>query len=172
LAIDLTMALSIDLLRQLRDGVLDLVLTLYAPKFARELLILPIPASRIMALLPAGHHLAAKPSITPRQLAAERLIMMPENAQSAFGDQCLMILNRHRADLVVPHRSTGSAMTQSMVERGLGIGFVSEFSVRPSAESALVPIDSPQAFLRHVVLTLRHAKPEVRDLAHEIAGAD
>ena len=168
--IDMVMGMTHELLRQLTEGAVDLALTIVPHEPPQGITVTPVCTSRLVALVPAGHALARAATIAPEALAAEALILMPSELPSVFVRCCEMLLNEggHRAGRV--HQSTNSAMTQSLVERGFGIGLVSEYSVRDTDRSVRVPILSPHAVLQHVMLTPRAAPAPVRQLMAEVAG--
>lgn len=161
------------LLRQLLDGVIDIALTLESPGgYPKGIAAIRLPASRIMALVPVGHPLAAAKQVSPVQLVRERLVMMPEDWPSPFARQCTRIFEA--AGVVVPkiaYHAASATIDQNIVEQGLAVGLVSEFSVRDTAASVRIPLKSRHATLAHALLydSERKSKliPQLVDLLTE-----
>lgn len=171
-AIDSVSGLSIDLLRQLLDGAIDIALTIDAPRFPKGVEVRNLRPARILALFPVAHSLATAEFVTPKMLSAERLILMPDTSASTFARQCMKIFHGANVDPVAAHHSASAAITQSLVEQGLGVGLVSEFSVRRTAHSTPIPIRSRQALLTHVLLCRSSASAHVRTLIERVTADD
>jgi DNA-binding transcriptional LysR family regulator len=154
--VETTVDLSANLLARVLSGDVDLVLTLDGlGRLPATLLATPLPATRLMALARRDHPLGRRRRVTPQQLVQWPLIMMPDTGLSPFALRCAELVRHDGVQLDVTCRSTNSAMTQSLVEQGAGVGIVSEFSVRDTDLSVRVPIHGPGVNLELTVLRLR-----------------
>lgn len=147
--------------RQILDGTIDIALTVASAEgYPKGLVARRLPSARIMALVPTGHDLSTKSIIRPKDTANERMLLMPEEPPLPFSRQCARIFNAAGVRPLNAYEVINAPVTQSLVEAGLGIGLISEFSVRDSAGSVRVPLKSRHAKLGLALLHKRRPKSE------------
>ena len=138
--------------RQLLDGIIGLALTVASTEgYPKGLVAKRLPPSRIMALVPINHDLARESVIQPSTLANERMILMSDDSPRPFAQQCAKIFRMADTAPTAVYQVENAPITQLLVEEGLGIGLVSEFSARDSAKSVRIPLKSRHAALPLVV---------------------
>jgi len=86
--------------------------------------------------LPPGHPLALKPTILPRDLDGERLIILQEG--HCLGDQVLGFCSRGDHRPRIRFRSAQLETLQSLVHAGMGISLVPEMALREPGGNAPV----------------------------------
>lgn len=154
---------------QVLDGMIDIALTVASVDgYPKDIVAKRLPPARIMALVPTGHDLSMKSSITPAELAKERMILMPEEPPLPFSRACAKIFDAAGVQPQTAYEVINAPVTQSLVEAGLGIGLVSEFSARDSARSVRVPLESRHARLGLAVVHDRRPKSEFVPLLAEL----
>lgn len=147
--------------RQILDGTMDIALTVASPDGCPKGLVeRRLPPARIMALVPTSHNLSASKGVRPKDLANERMLLMPEEPSLPFSRQCAKIFKAAGVKPQTAYQVVNAPITQSLVEADLGIGLVSEFSVRDSAGSVRVPLESRHAKLGLALLHKRRPKSE------------
>jgi LysR family hydrogen peroxide-inducible transcriptional activator len=106
---------------------------------AERLEIMPLLTEELFLALPSDHPLARKRTPSPRDLEAERLIVMQEG--HCLGDQVLGFCNRRDLRPMIGFRSAQLETIQSLVAAGMGISLipamaaVSEKTKRPAYRS-------------------------------------
>ena len=99
----------------------------------------------VVAFLPTSHPLAAKPVLTPDDLAEETFVTYPRSANPAFYDKFIALLEQTGYRTAVGTRRTQIRATSSWPSRGLGIVFgpvsFEERSLVVARELIGVPLD-------------------------------
>lgn len=166
--------LSPDLIDQLSRDMLDLgVLNLPLLELPLALTRHDLPPSRIVLLVRTDHPLAERGEVAPRELAAEPLIFFPALAAVPFAIQCRRIFEEARVEPVIAQRTNSSALAVRLTAAGYGSALMSEFSLGAlPPDLTTVAIDSPQAWLQHVLIHPRDrlAEPTGR-LVEALLGA-
>ncbi|OAN44825.1 hypothetical protein A6A04_08405 [Paramagnetospirillum marisnigri] len=162
------------LLGELAAGQLDLVLMSGAPRDDRHLTVTPLFHESLWAALPLGHPLAAKPSLSPTDLAGEQLILLE------FGDglrePALALCHRAGCREHPDFRATSLDTLRQMVATGLGASCLPALYVDAEAladeQIVMRPFDAP-APGRVIDLTWRRTSvraPELRLFAELVAA--
>jgi len=152
--IETTVALSPSLELQVAHGVIDAALV-NVPLSSEPagLVIQPIAPSRLCLLVARSHSLARLKRVHPSALRDAPLIMCPETPPNAFARACEKLFVAAGITPTVAHRSTSSAITEVLVERGLGAGIVTQHSVRPdNPRLKCIPFDSEESLYQHAVI--------------------
>lgn len=169
--IETTVALSPSLELQLAHGIVDAALVnLPLSAESAGLVVRPIAPSRICALVPKQHALAKLTHVRPAALQGVPLIMCPEMPANAFARQCEKLFVAGGVTPLIAHSTTSTSIVEVLVERGLGVGIVSEFSVRQNnASLKIIPFDSRESLYRHaVVYRSDRCSEELINLVHSI----
>lgn len=107
----------------LTDGTLDAGF-LYNPPDDPALVSLPMAAHGLMLAVPAGHSLAAEPSITLDRLADQPFIGFRRQASPVYHDQLSEALNRAGFTPTILQEMESEADMLALVNAGAGIAFV------------------------------------------------
>lgn len=89
--------------------------------------------------MPSGHPLAGRASVTPRDLAGERWIGVPEGYP--FDTVRIAIDNRAGEPLRIVQRLRDNRTVESLVAAGQGCALLPRFTTRPRSGVVLVPLD-------------------------------
>lgn len=149
-----TVALSPSLESQVTHGVLDaalvnLPLTSNPPGFVVQ----PVTPSRLGVLMLRQHPLAKSKRILPTALHGLPLILPPESPANALARQCERLLRSGGVTPTVISRTTSTVIMEILVQRGVGVGLASQYSVRPNnPQIKLVPLASDDAIYRHAAI--------------------
>jgi DNA-binding transcriptional LysR family regulator len=152
--IETTVALSPSLELQVAHGIIDAALVnLPLSSDPAGLVMQSIAPSRLCLLVEKTHPLARLTRVHPAALRDVPLIMCPEVPANAFARQCEKLFVAGGITPTIAHRSTSTAITEVLVERGLGAGIVTEHSVRPhNPRLKCIPFDSEESLYRHAVV--------------------
>lgn len=152
--LETTVTLSPSLELQVAHGILDAALVnLPLNTDSAELVVQPIKSSRLGLLVPKQHPLARAKHAHPSMLEGLPLVLPPEAPKNAFTRQCEQLLMRAGVDPQVAGRTTSTALTEVLVERGVGVGIASEHSVRPNnPRLRLLPFNAEVSVYRHAVI--------------------
>jgi DNA-binding transcriptional LysR family regulator len=148
-----TVGLSPAIELQVAHGIVDAALiNLPLSSEPAGLVVRPIAPSRICLLVPRKHPLARRSAARPATLQGVPLVICADSPPNAFASQCEKLFVMAGVTPTISCRSTSTAITELLVERGAGVGIVSEYSVRPdNPRLKLVPIESEQNLYRHAV---------------------
>lgn len=116
--------------RQFDLGVVEL------PMSKSGVIVQPLPPSRIVAIMPAGHRLADRASVTLHDLAAERLVL--PSPQSYLRYQIDDAFNRQGITPNVVAETPTSPLVCALVAEGAGIGLVSAWTPSPHGDARMV----------------------------------
>jgi DNA-binding transcriptional LysR family regulator len=145
----------------------------------RELVERPLLVDRLAAFVPAAHTIAAKRSVTLRELAAAPLILTGRDSSvRAIVDHAV---RRERLSVVVAHEATYMTTALGLAAAGLGIAILPE-AARTSAPAALHMVSIRRPVLSRqlglVMKTGRSLSPaaqqlvDILDSAPAAAGAE
>lgn len=140
IAIETYVGTSSDLLAKLEQNAFELILT-NQPVGPHDgaLVEHPLPPSRVLALVPQGHRLAGRASLSPQEIADETLICMPVASSLPFARVIARLFEDAGITPRVGHQTVDTSISIRLASEGLGIAVVSEFSVSADL-SALVAI--------------------------------
>lgn len=128
----------------------------------------PLAEDEMLAVLPPGHRLSARPSIAMRELAAEPFVMSTGGCEPII----TAAARRAGARLDVAYEARETATVLAMVEAGLGVSVVPALSVHTGSPALVTrPLDPPVP--RHLALAVRElaaASPAARAFL-ELAAA-
>ncbi|MCL2793937.1 MAG: LysR family transcriptional regulator [Microbacteriaceae bacterium] len=130
---------SLDLAEAVRRGRLDLSLFGLPATAAPGLAVHRLTTTPFVAVLPAGHRLAAHRRVRLADLAAERFV----DAPMGFGNRDVLdaALGTHGIVRDVTAAVTETAAIPALVAAGLGVALLPELLVPPAAEGvAVVPL--------------------------------
>ncbi|OZI38430.1 LysR family transcriptional regulator [Bordetella genomosp. 10] len=116
--------------RQFDIGVVEL------PMSRSGVSVRPLPACRIVAVLPARHRLAGHDRITLRDLAGERLVL--PSPQSYLRYQIDDAFNRQGIVPDVVAETPTSPLVCALAAEGTGIGLVSAWTLAPQGDARIV----------------------------------
>lgn len=116
--------------RQFDIGVVEL------PMSKAGVSVQPLPACRIVAVLPAGHRLAGHSRISMRDVAGERLVL--PSPQSYLRYQIDDAFNRQGITPDVVAETPTSPLVCALVAEGSGIGLVSAWTPEPHSDTRIV----------------------------------
>ncbi|MFC4277716.1 LysR family transcriptional regulator [Achromobacter aloeverae] len=116
--------------RQFDIGVVEL------PMSKSGVSVRPLPASRIVAVLPARHRLAGQDRIALRDLAGERLVL--PSPQSYLRYQIDDAFNRQGITPDVVAETPTSPLVCALVAEGSGVGLVSAWTPMPNDDARIV----------------------------------
>lgn len=133
------------LLAELAHGDLDLVLVHDGPTEDDHVTVVPLFREPLWAVLPLGHPLAAKPVLTPADLAGERLILL--ELGDGLRDPGLELCKAGGATEHPDFRATSLDSLRQMVATGLGATLLPALYVEAEAladrEIAVRPLAAP-----------------------------
>ncbi|PZR00254.1 MAG: LysR family transcriptional regulator [Cereibacter sphaeroides] len=134
-----------DLYEGLRSGAMDAALS-YEMDIPADLHFLPLIALPPHALLPAGHPLAARKSVTPAELASHPLVLLD---MPFSGEYFLSVFTRRGLKPRVVERTHDMGLMRAMVANGFGYSIANirlRSDVAPDGQPlTIVPIDDPKA---------------------------
>jgi len=166
------------LVGQLEAGRLDLLL-LASPCACGEAEVLRIAPDPFLAVLPAGHRLAAREQVPVAALVGERLLLLEDG--HCLRDQALDACGLPRGTVPAEEGFAATSLHTlvQMVASGLGVTLVPRLAVEggvlAGARVAVRPLDADGAMPgRHLALAWRSRSPrgsEFRGLAPAIAGS-
>lgn len=149
-----------DVEQWLRDGTVDMAfITLPAPEGTR---VIPLAEDELLAILPKGHPLAAKPQISTSCLGREPFISLLQSSDHDIHralDKAGIIPN-------IRYTTKDDYAIIAMVEQGLGISIVPELLIRGRSQNVEVRPLEPRA-TRTIALALAEgvASPAVEAFA-------
>ena len=149
-----------DVEQWLRDGTVDMAfITLPAPEGTR---VIPLAEDELLAILPKGHPLAAKPQISAACLGREPFISLLQSSDHDIHralDKAGIIPN-------IRYTTKDDYAIIAMVEQGLGISIVPELLIRGRSQNVEVRPLEPRA-TRTIALALAEgvASPAVEAFA-------
>lgn len=152
--LETTVTLSPSLELQAAHGIIDAALVnLPLSTDSAEFVVQTITPSRLGLLVPKHHPLARAKRAHPSMLEGLPLVLPPDAPKNAFVHQCEELLMRGGVQPIVAGRTTSTAVMEILVERGVGIGMASEYSVRPNnPRLRLIPFDTEGSLYRHAVV--------------------
>lgn len=152
--LETTVTLSPSLELQVAHGILDAALVnLPLSTDNTDLVVQPIKSSRLGLVVPKHHALARAKQAHPAMLEDLPLLLPPDAPKNAFARQCEQLLMRGGIQPLVAARTTSTALMEVLVERGVGFGIASEYSVRPhNPRLRLIPFSSEGSIYRHAVI--------------------
>ena len=158
--------LSNVLVRQLSEQALDIVFV-NRPLMASlgPFRAIDLPPSRIMLVVKSNHALAARKTVTTSHLGGLKLILPPQNGSVPFFLQCQRLIEELEVMPEIVHRTSSSILALEMVRGGFEAALLSEYSCDASSFGlAAIPINHPDAALRHVLLMPRDSNSSVANL--------
>ena len=135
LALDLIDGAAADHLAELVQGRLDLAFLPFAPE---RLASRPAWRERILVALPAGHRLAARPSLRWKDLSGQRLLLAADMAQM-IGDPVARA-GKAGLGLAISAQSTTCGTAIRLAVLGQGLALVSESAASPAAGLVYRPV--------------------------------
>lgn len=150
--IELSVALSPVLESQLAHGIVDAAL-LNTPLVgdASQLTVRPLAPSRLCLLVRPDHPLAEQRSVQPSALRDVPLILSPQIPSNTMARQCEKLFVAGRLTPTVVSRTTSTVVLELLVQRGIGAGIATEFSVSSSRRLRVIPFESPESAYPHAV---------------------
>ena len=158
--------LSNVLVRQLSEHALDIAFV-NRPLMASlgPFRAIDLPPSRIMLVVKANHALAALKTVSPNHLAGLKLILPPQEASVPFFLQCQRLIEELEVMPEIARRTSSSILALEMVRRDFEAALLSAYSCDASNSGLVaIPIDHPDAILRHVLLMPRDSNSSVANL--------
>ncbi|MFC4312905.1 LysR family transcriptional regulator [Steroidobacter flavus] len=154
IGLETTVTLSPSLELQVAHGLVDAALVnLPLSTDSAELVVQPIKSSRLGLVVPKHHPLAGSKQAQLSMLEGLPLVLPPDAPKNAFARQCEQLLMRGGIQPLVAARTTSTALMEVLVERGIGIGIASEYSLRPNnPRLRLIPLTAEGSMYRHAVI--------------------
>jgi LysR family transcriptional regulator, hydrogen peroxide-inducible genes activator len=128
------------LLQYLKENRIDMGL-LSLPVKDRGISALPVGKDPFYLAVRAGHRLASKKSVTLKDIAGERMLVLQEG--HCFGDQTLEFCRIGRQSPEVIFEGDSLASVLKLVESGYGITPVPGLAVEPRSRLKFVPFAKP-----------------------------
>lgn len=125
------------------SGGFDLGILGPPPANAPELKVAPLFRERVAVVVPAGHRLVGRSSVTLRELAEEPLIL--PRSRTGLRRVIDEAFNRQGLSERVAYEGDDFTIVQGMVEAGLGITLLPMPLPTPSSRVAVVPLRDPIA---------------------------
>ncbi|MGW5851681.1 LysR family transcriptional regulator [Streptomyces sp. NPDC055254] len=165
-----------DAVPMVRSGAADLALTYHfdgpppvRPDERPGLDWTPLMPDPLSLVLPAGHRLAGRPSLSPAELSADRWVLGCLKTEA--------FLRRYAAlagfELRVAASTTDYFFAQTLVSAGVGVSLVPQVSLAPAPGRVVVPVEPPRP-ARHIGVVTprrRRARPCAEALAAALADA-
>ena len=124
---------GVDVAAAIRTGTLDVAIV-RAPFTASNLVIQPIHSEPFVAVLPAGHALAGRKAVTPRELALSPFILFPRVASPGLHDTIIGLCIADGFSPVIVQEANAWLTVVGLVESGLGI------TIAPASVSRVCPL--------------------------------
>jgi LysR family hydrogen peroxide-inducible transcriptional activator len=140
------------LLERLRAGTVDVTI-LALPIRGSEFETAALLTERLFAVLPKQHKLAARRSLSLKDLRAEPFLLLRDG--HCFRDTAVAACDRARLHPQIVFESGQFSSLLSMVSVGMGVSIVPEMAVDRNARCRYVRIGDPQAARTIGVATLR-----------------
>lgn len=121
-----------DVAAAIRTGTLDVAIV-RAPFTARNLVIQPLYSEPFVAVLSAGHALAGREAVTPRELALSPFILFPRAASPRLHDTIIGLCIADGFSPVIIQEANTWLTVVGLVESGLGI------TIAPASASRVCP---------------------------------
>lgn len=155
---------SAGLLRQLRDGDLDIALVVFPDGPPADLHTRLVAAFELLLVVPTGHPLAARESVPLAELAGMAFVDGPPGyGNRAVVDRAFAAAGVHRT---IALEVADIATTASHIRNGLGIGFLSRFILDEIGDSGLATVrvsDQELCWRLYVAMSaLRPVSPATR----------
>ncbi len=126
------------LLDMLQSGEIDVALT-YDLELSQDMKIEPLMSLPPYVMLPAGHRLAARPGVTPEELADEPMVLLDLPVSREY---FLSVFHQRGVRPNVAERTSDIAVMRSMVANGFGYGIA---NMRPL--NTMSPDGKPLVFV-------------------------
>jgi len=130
------------LLERLRAGTVDLAV-LALPLRGHEFETFPLLTERLFAALPKKHKLAARRTISLKDLRSQPFLLLRDG--HCFRDTAVAACDRARLDPQIVFESGQFSSLLSMVGAGMGVSIVPAMATEKSAPCRYVPIADSQA---------------------------
>ncbi|MFF0596809.1 LysR family transcriptional regulator [Streptomyces antibioticus] len=119
----------------------------HAPAWPRTTTVTPLLREPLDIALPAGHPLAARPRLTPAEVADQPWITVHDGFPLLATVEAVAAAAGRRLDIV--HRVNEISVVAELVAAGGGVALMPRWTARPHPDVVLRPLDGVQA-LRHV----------------------
>ena len=130
------------LLDRLRGGVVDLAI-LALPTRGHDLEAFPLRTERVYAILPKGHRLARKASVSLKELGAEPFLLLRDD--HCFRETAIEVCKRARLLPRVVFESGQFSSILAMVGAGLGVSLVPEMALERRPDCSFVLVNDERA---------------------------
>jgi DNA-binding transcriptional LysR family regulator len=128
------------------------------------LLIAAVRADRLALVIPAGHRLAARPSVTIAELEGERLVMFPRHLAPGLHDAILRTVDDAGVEMhVVASQMLGAGGLPARLRAVGGVEICARSRLRHPVDGlVMIPIDSPSILTVDVAWTPRPSEASQR----------
>src|SRR5215471_18774707 len=130
------------LMDRLRGGLIDLAI-MALPTRGHDLECLPLRTEALFAILPRGHRLAKRPSLSLKELRNEPFLLLRDD--HCFRETALTACKRARIIPRVVFESGQFSSILAMVGAGLGISIVPEMALERRPDCTFVLVDDERA---------------------------
>ncbi|MEM0953118.1 MAG: LysR family transcriptional regulator [Pseudomonadota bacterium] len=168
---EVVMAVSTRLLDRLLNRELDLVLANLPMQYDdNNVVTVPTPPTRFMVVLPATHAWAARSSLRVSDLQDQPLLLMPDHSDTPFALQYRRLFAAEEVRTAPCPVSDSPELQLQMVQRGLGLGLVTEHSIAGHhPEVVQIPLEHPLAMVQHGLLFMQDAQsPALQGLVERL----
>lgn len=133
---------TVHLLDRLRSGLVDMAI-LALPARGHDLDCFPLLSERLYAILPKGHELARRRSVTMKELRHEPFLLLRDD--HCFRETAIEVCKRARIAPQIVFESGQFSSILGMVAAGLGVSVVPEMALERRPDCSFVEIADERA---------------------------
>jgi LysR family hydrogen peroxide-inducible transcriptional activator len=141
------------LLQRLHDGTIDLAVAAL-PIPGNDLASVELFEEKFYAVLPEGHHLAVRASISLAALNREPFLLLKEG--HCFRDSVIAACQKAKVSPSVVFESGQFATILAMVAAGMGVSAVPAMAVQPQSGCKFIPISGKHSTRKVGIVSSRH----------------
>jgi LysR family transcriptional regulator, hydrogen peroxide-inducible genes activator len=141
------------LLQRLHDGTIDLAVAAL-PIPGNDLASVELFEEKFYAVLPEGHHLAVRASISLASLNREPFLLLKEG--HCFRDSVIAACQKAKVSPSVVFESGQFATILAMVAAGMGVSAVPAMAVQPQSGCKFIPISGKHSTRKVGIVSSRH----------------
>jgi len=127
-------------IRSLRDGEVDFVISSGGTEEAGDLVKLDLFKWQRKVVVPKGHRLAKKSSLTLKDLAKEPLVVYVGNDQQS--SSLVQAFNAENLDYEIKYTARDSDVIKTYVRSGLGVGIIASMAIDEKADDDLHALET------------------------------
>ncbi|HVZ19105.1 MAG TPA: LysR substrate-binding domain-containing protein [Terriglobales bacterium] len=145
--------ITVELLTQLRDGIIDLALLAY-PVSGHDLIYDEILSEPLYIVVPESHRLATRRQLSLRDIEGDPFLLLKDG--HCFRDTTISACHRAHFKPNIVFESGQFATLLGMVSSGMGVSVIPEMAIDRSLNCRFLLIDDPRARRRIGFVRLKH----------------